>query len=535
MTRLAHLFTTLAAAAALLPAAAGTTFAQDVRTNVQVETPFDFHFDLDMSQFDMSQFKELEKFKDFDKFKDFEQLKDLKDFNGFKDLKDLKDFEKFKDFDKLKDLSRMAMDMAEVGRVAQDAVSPQQREQIERMADQAREMAEHGREMAERARVQVNRAMRHCDDRDADRLYDCGRDALDNKEWDHAIDYFGRVAAAKGERADAALYWKAYAQNKLGQRPEALATIAEFKAGYAKSRWANDVNALEVDVRQKSGQPIKPGDTTDDDTKLLVLQNLMGNSSAEVVPLLEKLVTGPQSPKVKDRALFVLAQSPDPNARLIVVKVAKGGANPELQARAVRYLAEMNAPESRQALAEVYASTADVDVKRNVLRGYMQMNDKDHLLTAAKSETNPELRLEAIRSLGNMRADDGLAELYGKETSADVKKAIIRALANGGDADKLMSLAQTEPNAELRRSAVRSLGIMRKTETGPKLVTLYDKEQNVDVRKAVIDALFIQNNATALVSLAKKEQNADLKQELVRKLAVMKDKEATDYLIGLLK
>ena len=36
------------------------------------------------------------------------------------------------------------------------------------------------------------------------------------------------VVAAKTPRADAALYWKAYALDKLGQKAEALATAAEL-------------------------------------------------------------------------------------------------------------------------------------------------------------------------------------------------------------------------------------------------------------------------------------------------------------------
>ena len=45
------------------------------------------------------------------------------------------------------------------------------------------------------------------------------------RRWDRAVSAFDRVIEVKGAKSDAALYWKAYAQNKQGQRPEALATI----------------------------------------------------------------------------------------------------------------------------------------------------------------------------------------------------------------------------------------------------------------------------------------------------------------------
>jgi HEAT repeat protein len=533
MTRLGQFITTLAATATLatlLPAAAGSAFAQPAHAERYVYVPpVDVHVppvsvqaphvgvDVQVPPVDVHVPEIDVHVPDMDFNFDFDYDWGKVDWGRF-------------------DWGHMAADIAEAGRLAQNGLTEQQRKDIEKATEKAREAADRVREDMHE---QMTRSMRRCDERgrdgDTDRLYDCGRAALDNSQWDRAIDYFGRVAAAKTDRADGALYWKAYAQNKAGQRTEALATIADFKANYAKSRWANDVSTLEVDVRQKSGQPVKPGETTDDETKLYVLQNMMGNSSAEVVPILEKLVTGPQSPKVKDRALFVLAQSGQPTARAVVIKVAKGGANPELQARAVRYLGEFNTPESRQALAEIYTSTTDLNVKKNVLRGYMQSGDREHLLAAAKSESNPQLRLEAIRELGNIGAVDGLAELYAKESSPDVKKAIIRGFANSGNADKLMTIAQSEPDAELRRNAVRTLGTMGKTETGPRLVALYEKEQNADVKKTVIDGLFIQGNATAMVGLARKEQDPALKQELVRKLSVMNNKEANEYLISLLK
>ena len=61
--------------------------------------------------------------------------------------------------------------------------------------------------------------------REEDR-YERGTDALDEASWDEAIQAFDDVIEAKGRRADGALYWKAYAQSKLGRRDEALKLLA---------------------------------------------------------------------------------------------------------------------------------------------------------------------------------------------------------------------------------------------------------------------------------------------------------------------
>ena len=105
----------------------------------------------------------------------------------------------------------------------------------------------------------------------------------------------------------------------------------------------------------------------------------------------------------------------------------------------------------------------------------------------------------------------------------------------GGDADKLIELAKTEKDPELRKAAIRSLGTMKRAGTGDALTSIYASDAAPDVKKTVVNALFIQNNATALVALARAEKNPEMKKEIVSKLSIMKSKEATDYLMELLK
>jgi hypothetical protein len=50
------------------------------------------------------------------------------------------------------------------------------------------------------------------------RAYDQGREYLDQGKYDRAIERFTDVVSMKGSRADGALYYKAWAQNKAGQR-----------------------------------------------------------------------------------------------------------------------------------------------------------------------------------------------------------------------------------------------------------------------------------------------------------------------------
>ena len=266
----------------------------------------------------------------------------------------------------------------------------------------------------------------------------------------------------------------------------------------------------------------------------MALQALQNTSPEEAVPMLEKVLEGTSSLKVKRRALFVLAQSKAPRAREVLRNYAKGSSTPELQSQAIQYLGVHGGPESRAVLAEVYSTTTDVDVKRRILRAFMVAGEKDRLFKAAQGEQNPELRMEAVSQLGNMQAHEELWQLYQKESSVDIKRRIIRSMMVSGSTDRLIELAKAEQNPDLRREAVRALGQMRSARTGDVLLQIYSSDNNVDVKKSVVNALFIQENATALVGLARKEQDPTMKKELVSRLSNMRSKVATDYMIELL-
>ena len=367
------------------------------------------------------------------------------------------------------------------------------------------------------------------------RVYEDAIRARDESRWERAVERFNDVATMKGSRADAALYWKAYAQDRLGQRADALSTISALARDYPKSRYLKEARALEAEVRRNAGQPVRPQDQADEDLKLMAIAALQHQSPDQAIPMLEKLLAGTSSPKLKERALFVLAQSNSPRARDVLRDIAKGSSTPELQSRAISYLGVHGGRESRAVLAEVYASSTDVDVKKRILRAFMTGGEKDRLFTAAQSEPNPELRAVAVQQLGVMGAHAELSQLYQKESSVDIKKSIIQAMFVGGNSTRMMELAKAEPNPDLRRSAIRNLGLMGSKGTADTLIEIYSSDKDVAVRKAVIQALFLQNNATALVTLARKEGDMTMKKEIVQRLSNMNSKEATDYMLELLK
>lgn len=364
--------------------------------------------------------------------------------------------------------------------------------------------------------------------------YRNGTELLNDGQWQQAADAFSTVASLKGRRADAALYWQAYALNKAGKHSEANAVLAQLNQQYPKSQWLKDAGALQVEMKQQSGQPVNPAAQSDEDLKLLALNSLMNSDSERAIPMLQGVLSSPNnSPKLKDRALFVLAQSDSPKAAEVIGNIAKGQSGPDLQIKAIRYLG-ISGQRYSSLLQDIYSSANDNRVKKAVLNAYMTSGDKAPVLAAAKGEKDPDLRRAAIRQLGAMGAKSELMEMYKSASSPDDQSEIIQSLGIAGDTDGIDQIARTTTDPKVRAKAIRSLGIFGGSASRSKLVQIYNGSNDADAKKAAVEALFINSDAADLVALARKETDPQMRRNLVEKLSIMNNKEARDYMMEIL-
>jgi hypothetical protein len=306
-------------------------------------------------------------------------------------------------------------------------------------------------------------------------LYDEGREALDEDQFREAERSFTELVKLNGPQTDAALYWMAYAQNRVGKKEASLGTIAELKKRYPQSRWKKDGEALEIEVRSSTGSKANPEAQNDEDLKLLALQGLMNSNPEKAMPLVEGILNGAGSPRVKSKALFVLAQNGSPESEEILGKIARGQSNPDLQKKAITYLATFGGKQAGKILADIYRTSNDLEVKRAVIRSYIVSGDHEQLAALAKAEANAELRKEAIRNLGIVGGQADLQVLYAKEADHGVKKEILNAYFIGGDAKGLIAVARSEKDPQLRKDAVEKLSLMGTKEANEFLMELLQK------------------------------------------------------------
>jgi HEAT repeat protein len=368
-----------------------------------------------------------------------------------------------------------------------------------------------------------------------DEAYEKGKQALDAHQWDQAARAFEMAASHKGSVADAALYWKAYAESRAGRRQEALSTLAELRRAYPSSRWNNDAQALNIEVQAQAGSPVSPSVESNEELKLLAINSLMQSNPDVAFPALQKVLTSNNSEKVKERALFVLVQNRSPQAQRTLSEIARGAQNPDLQLKAIRFMGMMGSNDARQELASLYNSSTNERVKRAILQSFMVSGSRNLLLNAAKTEKNPELRHEAIRQLTISGGADEVWQLYQSSSSLEDKKAILKSMFLSGNSQRLAELARSEKDPALRVAAVKSLGLMGNNGRSDVLVSLYHSDTNREVREAILNALFLQQNGKALVDLARNEKDPEMKAEIVKKMSLVHSKEVTDYMMEVLK
>jgi hypothetical protein len=266
----------------------------------------------------------------------------------------------------------------------------------------------------------------------ADTAYSAGATALDEKRWRDAVGDFDQVIKANAAKADAALYWKAYALNKLNSVDLADATCRQLRTQFPASRWNRDCSTLRLTQQPGEIQIAIPpinipsfdidlgnpwGGASKDpnaDIKILALSSLMHRDPAQAIPLLRGILTGDQPVSVKKHALFVLTQSKAPEADALMRDLIAGKMGVELQRQAIQSSGIYRGRRSDDALVEAYRATADEQVKRAVISSLYLAGDDERLVELARAEKNLELKRRIVAQLAIMSgkaAQDYMLEL----------------------------------------------------------------------------------------------------------------------------
>ena len=240
--------------------------------------------------------------------------------------------------------------------------------------------------------------------------YRDGQRALDSEEWDDASRIFGKLARRIERR------------NRRGALLEGLRRLETEARRRNRSRGCGSFcppTRKRVGRRRarpwssRSAAASERGSTPDADNeelKLYALDGLMQVEPEQAVPVLEKLLAGNSSQRIKERALFVLSQSDSPRAREILLRTAKSGQPIALRCEAVKTLGHRGRTRGHR-----HARRRSPRTRRHLRKcGKRRDRGLPHRRPARraarhrqKSDPDPRIRAKAIDALGAI----GLAAL----------------------------------------------------------------------------------------------------------------------------
>jgi len=335
------------------------------------------------------------------------------------------------------------------------------------------------------------------------------KDLIADEQWAPAIPEL-RAAAGdpKEPNRDEALFWLAHCESQARDAAAAVATIQRLEREYPRSRWVKPARSLRIEIAQRlrrndvlwytavpppppppppappavGAGPILPSRPTppvppppsaappawiaegfrpDTDLRLQALGSLMHTDALKVIPMLRDIALSGHDPGDARRALFLLAQSSQAEARATVLEVARTGPDP-VRLAAVRELGRLDGPAVATELLQVYATASD-RVKHQVVTSLGQREASPALMRIAQSERDRALRNAAIAALGQAGAREQLAALYVRSRAGarDMKRPIIRGLFSARADTELIRIAARERDPEVReeiRAKLRLLG-----------------------------------------------------------------------------
>lgn len=350
--------------------------------------------------------------------------------------------------------------------------------------------------------------------------YRQGQEAIDDKDWEEASRIYGRLAAARTDEADAALYWKAYADYRRNMKKESLEGIGRLLTSYPQSAWADDAKKLELDIR--NGKTASASEE-DEELTLYALDGLMQVDAQKAVPILEKFLAGNHSKRTKERALFVLSQSDSPRAREILVKIAKTGQPVELRREAIRTLGISAEPEDIAALAAIAKDTsASLDVREAVVEAYLISGRSGELLALARSDPDPGIRRKAIEALGASGELGALRQLWATEKDPALRAKLLESFGVAGDIETLAKAArESTTDKRLRKKAIEGIGIISGPEASRTLRQLYKEFTDPDDKKKVVESLMVNGDEKALIEMFRAERDPAMKKIIFQNLTIM--------------
>ena len=266
-------------------------------------------------------------------------------------------------------------------------------------------------------------------------------------------------------------------------------------------------------------QPAQAADrapTDDEELALAAMEGLMAQAPERALPIIKKVLAGPQTRLVKQRALFVLSQIDSPEAREILVQTARSS-DPAMRGEAIRSIGIGGDPKALDGLMAIY-NAGGPDVKGEVLQAWLIAGHKEAVYQVALNAKTEGEANEAIRMLGVMGATDELRKLGDKPNAAS---GLVDAYALSGDLTSLRKIAEGSGDRAVRIDAIRKIGLIDSDAARAALRDIYSRSTDAEIKDAALQGMLIVGDEQGVLALYKSARTTEEKRVLLRTLTTM--------------
>lgn len=265
-----------------------------------------------------------------------------------------------------------------------------------------------------------------------------------------------------------------------------------------------------------SGLTFAQKPTEQEELALAAMEGLMAQPPERALPIIKKVLAGPQTTLIKQRALFVLSQIDTPEAGQILLQTSRS-TDADLRREAIRSIGIGGNDKALAGLLEVYKAGGD-EVKKEVMEAWMIAGRKEEVYQAALNAKSEDEASEAIRLLSAMGAVDELRKL-GERPNASGK--LVEAYAVSGDLQSLRKIAEGNGNLEVRAEAVQKIGIINNDAAKAALREIYSRATEPAIKEAALHGMLIADDDKGVLALYRAATTPEEKRALLRTLTTM--------------
>src|SRR6185503_13213799 len=275
-------------------------------------------------------------------------------------------------------------------------------------------------------------------------------------------------------------------------------------------------SAYKVDRAMRHADDSDREPTDEEALALAALEGLMAQPGDRALPIIKKVLAGPQSTLVKQRALFVLSQIDSPEANQLLAQTSRS-TDAALRSEAIRSIGIGGDPKLLDSLNEIY-NTGNEATKEEVLQAWLISDRKEAVFNAALNAKTEDEANNAIRMLGAMGATEELRKLGERSKPSS---GLVQALAISDDLAGLRKIAEGNGEHAVRVEAVRSIGIIDGEASRTALREIYTRNTDAEIREAALQGMMIADDEQGLMTLYRAAKTSDEKRALLRMLSMM--------------